>query len=96
MSSYGLKPVGLGARDTLRLEACLMLYGNDIDDTTTALEAGLRWLVKFKKGDFLGSEVLLQQKEDGVKKKLRVLSLSDAASHAPIIPSLSGRIRSRK
>ena len=48
---YDIQPIGLGARDTLRLEANLMLYGNDIDDTTTVLEAGLRWLVKFKKGD---------------------------------------------
>ena len=85
--SYGLKPVGLGARDTLRLEACLMLYGNDIDDTTTALEAGLRWLVKFKKGDFLGREALLQQKEDGVKKKLagfELIGRGIARSHYPV------------
>lgn len=67
---FDLHPVGLGARDTLRLEAALMLYGNDIDETTTVLEAGLGWLVKFKKGNFLGREALLEQKEDGVKKKL--------------------------
>jgi len=66
----GIQPVGLGARDTLRLEACLMLYGNDIDTTTTVLEAGLRWLVKFKKGDFLGREALLTQKKEGLKRKL--------------------------
>jgi len=67
---FGIKPVGLGARDTLRLEACLMLYGNDIDETTTVLEAGLGWLVKFKKGDFLGRDTLLKQKEEGIKRKI--------------------------
>lgn len=68
--SHGLLPIGLGARDTLRLEANLMLYGNDIDETTTVLEAGLGWLVKFKKGDFLGREVLLKQKEEGLQRKI--------------------------
>jgi aminomethyltransferase len=68
--SFGLLPVGLGARDTLRLEAKLMLYGNDIDESTTVLEAGMRWLVKFKKGDFLGRDALLKQKEEGVRKKI--------------------------
>ena len=67
---FGIKPIGLGARDTLRLEACLMLYGNDIDETTTVLEAGLGWLVKFNKGDFLGRDSLLRQKEEGIKKKI--------------------------
>jgi aminomethyltransferase len=67
---YGIKPVGLGARDTLRLEACLMLYGNDIDDTTTVLEAGLGWLVKFEKGDFMGRESLRRQKEVGINKRI--------------------------
>lgn len=68
--TFDLQPVGLGARDTLRLEAALMLYGNDIDATTTVLEAGLGWLVKFEKGDFLGREALLKQKEDGLKRRL--------------------------
>jgi aminomethyltransferase len=68
--SKGLLPVGLGARDTLRLEATLMLYGNDIDDTTTVLEAGLGWLVKFKKGNFIGKDALEKQKEEGIEKKL--------------------------
>ncbi|MBD3415399.1 MAG: glycine cleavage system aminomethyltransferase GcvT [Candidatus Aminicenantes bacterium] len=67
---FQIKPVGLGARDTLRLEACLMLYGNDIDDTTTVLEAGLGWLIKFKKGEFLGRESLMRQKEEGIKKRI--------------------------
>ncbi len=85
--AHGLKPIGLGARDTLRLETCLMLYGNDIDDTTTALEAGLRWLVKFKKGDFLGRETLLKQKEEGLARKLagfEVVGRGIARSHYPV------------
>jgi aminomethyltransferase len=67
---HGLVPVGLGARDTLRLEAKMALYGNDIDETTTALEADLGWIVKFKKGDFIGREALAAQKERGVQRKL--------------------------
>lgn len=63
-------PVGLGARDTLRLEMGMALYGNDIDDTVTPLEANLQWLVKLKKGDFVGREALVRQKEQGVRKKL--------------------------
>ena len=63
-------PCGLGARDTLRLEAGLMLYGNDIDDTVTPLEAGLGWTVKLQKGDFVGRDALVAQKEAGVKRKL--------------------------
>ncbi|HHT9126789.1 MAG TPA: glycine cleavage system aminomethyltransferase GcvT [Candidatus Brocadiia bacterium] len=59
---YSLKPVGLGARDTLRLEAGFLLYSNDIDETTTPLEAGIGWTVKFDKGDFIGKEALLAQK----------------------------------
>lgn len=66
----GLVPVGLGARDTLRLEAGLMLYGNDIDETTTPLEAPLGWTVKWKKGDFIGREALLRQREEGPERKL--------------------------
>lgn len=83
----GILPVGLGARDTLRLEAKLMLYGNDIDETTTVLEAGLRWLVKFKKGDFLGREALLKQKEEGIKRKIvgfEILGARIARSHYPV------------
>ena len=66
----GLVAVGLGARDTLRLEKAYPLYGHELDDTTTPLEAGLEWVTKFSKGDFLGREVLLKQKEQGVKRKL--------------------------
>ena len=69
-SDRGLLPAGLGARDTLRLEARLALYGNDIDDHTTPIEAGLGWIVKMKKGPFIGREVLERQKRDGVRRKL--------------------------
>jgi len=64
-----IKPIGLGARDTLRLEMGFCLYGNDIDDTTSPLEAGLGWITKFTK-DFTNSANLKKQKEEGVKKKL--------------------------
>ena len=65
----GLKPIGLGARDTLRLEMGFCLYGNDIDDTTTPLEAGLGWITKFTK-DFTAKNILEKQKGEGVKRKL--------------------------
>ena len=67
---HGLEPIGLGARDTLRLEMGYMLYGNDIDDTTSPLEAGLGWTVKLKKSDFAGRDTLLKQKEQGLARKL--------------------------
>ena len=65
----GLKPVGLGARDTLRLEMGYCLYGNDIDDTTSPLEAGLGWITKFTK-DFVGRDILEKQKKEGIDRKL--------------------------
>jgi aminomethyltransferase len=65
-----LVPCGLGARDTLRLEAAMRLHGSDIDRTTTALEADLGWIVGWNKGDFIGCDVLRRQKEDGVSRKL--------------------------
>ena len=65
-----LIPCGLGARDTLRLEAGMRLYGNDIDDTTTAVEADLDWIVGWKKDDFIGADVLREQKANGVRRKL--------------------------
>jgi aminomethyltransferase len=68
--ALGLKPAGLGARDTLRLEMGYSLYGNDIDEQTTPLEAGLGWVVDFDKPDFIGKEALLAQKEKGLDKKL--------------------------
>ena len=67
--SQGLKPIGLGARDTLRLEMGYCLYGNDIDDTTSPLEAGLGWITKFTK-DFIAKEMLQQEKTNGSKRKL--------------------------
>jgi aminomethyltransferase len=63
-------PAGLGARDSLRLEMGMALYGNDIDDTVTPLEANLGWIVKLQKGDFTGRDALVRQKTDGVKRKL--------------------------
>jgi aminomethyltransferase len=63
-------PVGLGARDTLRLEARLYLYGNDLTDQTTPLEAGLDWVVRFPAGDFIGKEALLRQRQAGVTRRL--------------------------
>jgi aminomethyltransferase len=68
-ASLGIKPIGLGARDTLRLEMGFCLYGNDIDDTTSPIEAGLGWITKFTKA-FTNSEALKAQKEAGVKSKL--------------------------
>jgi aminomethyltransferase len=71
----GIKPCGLGARDTLRLEARLCLYGNDIDATTSPLEAGLGWTVKFKGDDFIGKGTLRAQKKAGVERKLVCLEM---------------------
>jgi aminomethyltransferase len=84
--AVGLLPVGLGARDTLRLEARLMLYGNDIDETTTVLEADLGWLIKFKKGDFLGRESLLKQKEVGIGRKIVGFELMERGVARPHYP----------
>ena len=73
----GLVPVGLGARDTLRLEACMALYGNDIDDTTTVLEADLGWILKLAKPEFNGKARLEAQKAAGVKRKLVGFELTE-------------------
>ena len=78
---FGLKPIGLGARDTLRFEGCLMLYGNELDDETTPLEARLNWAVDFEK-EFLGKEELLKQKLDGIKKKLVGVEITEKAGIA--------------
>ena len=78
------KPIGLGARDTLRLEARLCLYGNDINETTTPLEAGLRGRVAFDKGSFIGREALIRQDSDGIKRRLvgfRMLDRSIARAY---------------
>lgn len=73
---YGIEPIGLGARDTLRLEMGFCLYGNDIDETTSPFEAGLGWITKFTK-DFTNSEALKAEKEAGVKNKLVGFELKD-------------------
>jgi aminomethyltransferase len=75
-ASFGIKPIGLAARDTLRLEMGFCLYGNDIDDTTSPLEAGLGWITKFTK-DFVDSEFLKNQKEVGVARKLIAFEMVD-------------------
>ena len=72
----GVAPCGLGARDTLRLEMGYMLYGNDINDETSPLEAGLGWITKLKKGPFNGSDVIQQRKTDGLQRKLVGLLLT--------------------
>jgi aminomethyltransferase len=77
MATNQITPAGLGARDSLRLEMGMALYGNDIDDTVTPLEANLAWLVKLPKGDFVGRDVLAKQKEQGVKKKLVGFTMQD-------------------
>ncbi len=77
MAAGDITPAGLGARDTLRLEMGMALYGNDIDDTVTPLEANLAWLVKLKKGEFVGSPVLNEQKANGVAKKLVGFTVAD-------------------
>lgn len=69
-SQKGLLPAGLGARDTLRLEMAFCLYGNDIDDTTSPLEAGLAWITKLDKDDFVGKSWMMDQKKAGLSKKL--------------------------
>jgi aminomethyltransferase len=75
-AEYGIKPIGLGARDTLRLEMGFCLYGNDIDDTTSPIEAGLGWITKFTK-DFVNSAAIKAQKEQGVSRKLVGFELID-------------------
>jgi len=67
---HGLKPAGLGARDSLRLEMGYALYGNDLDENHTPLEAGLGWVVKLEKGDFVGRAALARQKQEGVRERL--------------------------
>ncbi len=67
---FDVKPIGLGARDTLRLEYAFRLYGNDMDETTNPLEAGLAWITKLDKGDFNGKEAIAKAKADGLKRKL--------------------------
>ena len=88
----GLQPIGLGARDTLRLESKLMLYGNDISDKTTVLEADLKWIVKLQKGDFLGKPVIEKQLAEGLTRKLVGFEMAErgiARDHYPI--EIAGR-----
>ena len=75
----GVIPAGLGARDTLRLEAAMRLYGNDIDAETTVLEADLEWIIGWKKGNFIGRDALLGQKESGVSRRLVGFEMTDRA-----------------
>jgi aminomethyltransferase len=82
MGTGKVTPAGLGARDTLRLEMGMALYGNDIDDTVTPLEANLGWLTKLNKGEFVGREALLQQKQRGLARKLVAFTVDDGRSIA--------------
>lgn len=83
VASPPVQPCGLGARDTLRLEAGNLLYGHDIDDTTNPLEAGLGFIVKFEKGDFLGRSELLRIKEQGLKRRLIGFEMVDRGIPRP-------------
>ena len=76
-SDEGVLPCGLAARNTLRLEAGMCLYGHEIDETTTLLEASLGWITKLNKGDFIGREALARQKEEGLKRKLVGFEIND-------------------
>jgi aminomethyltransferase len=87
-AAEGLQPCGLGARDTLRLEAKMALYGNDIDDRHTVLEADLAWIVKLEKREFIGREALARQTAEGVRRKLvgfEMVGRGIARSHYPVV-----------
>jgi len=75
---FDIEPIGLGARDSLRLEKKMCLYGNDIDATTNPLEAGLGWITKLDKGEFIGRKALLKAREDGLKRKLIAFVLRES------------------
>ena len=94
-AAVGGKPVGLGARDTLRLEARLPLYGNDLDDDTTPLEAGLGWVVKLDGDDFIGRDALRAQAAAGVTRKLAgfVMTGRGIARHGYQIHDADGAAR---
>jgi aminomethyltransferase len=85
---FGLKPAGLGARDTLRTEVCYPLYSHELDETTTPIEAGVGFFVALDKGEFNGRSVLVGQKTSGVKKKLVAFKMTDKSApprpHYPI------------
>jgi aminomethyltransferase len=82
-AEFGILPCGLGARDTLRLEACLPLHGNDLTEATSPLEAGLGRLVSFDKGEFVGRAVLAEQRENGVARKLVAFKMAAKGSPPP-------------
>ncbi len=88
----GLMPAGLGARDTLRLEMGYALYGNDINDDTSPLEAGLGWITKLQKGDFIGRDAILRQKEAGIRRRLVGFTLDErrAPRHGYAIENAAG------
>ncbi|MBI4678382.1 MAG: glycine cleavage system aminomethyltransferase GcvT [Elusimicrobia bacterium] len=88
--SSGAAPCGLGARDTLRLEAGYLLYGQDIDDDHSSLEAGYGWVVKFDKGDFLGRSVLVEQRDKGLKRKMTGVRLLEKGVPRPGCSVLAG------
>jgi aminomethyltransferase len=77
---HGIKPAGLGARDTLRTDVCYPLYGHELDEQTTPIEAGLPRFVSFEKGEFTGRQKLLEQKERGVKKTLVAFKMTDKSA----------------
>jgi aminomethyltransferase len=85
---FGLKPAGLGARDTLRTEVCYPLYGHELDENTTPIEAGVGFFVALDKGEFIGRSVLAEQKANGTKKKLVAFKMTDKSApprpHYPI------------
>ncbi len=84
----GVEPIGLGARDTLRFEVCYCLYGHELAEDITPLEAGISWAVKLKKADFIGKDALVAQKQQGVPRKLVCLALDDrgiARQGAPVL-----------
>lgn len=91
-TSWGLVPCGLGARDTLRLEAGLLLYGNDIDEDRSTLEAGYGWVAKLSKPDFIGKAVLERQKKDGVARRLTGLKLKERGVPRPGCKVFSGGV----
>ena len=76
--AYGIMPIGLGARDTLRLEMGYCLYGNDINDTTSPIEAGLGWITKTKKGEFIDRDLYIKQRAEGTRKKLVAFQMEGA------------------
>jgi aminomethyltransferase len=96
-ADYGIKPIGLAARDTLRLEMGFCLYGNDIDDTTSPLEAGLGWITKLNKEDFIDKDFLTKQKEEGTSRKLVAFEMIDRGipRHDYPIQNASGEVIGR-